>query len=458
MTQTSNFETILLEQKRYFESGKTWPVSFRKAQLRALLKQLKQHEEELCKAVFDDFGKSAIEIFMGDLAVVYQEIRWLLCNIDRLAKPKRCRTNLGNLPGKSRIIMQPIGTVLILGAWNYPYNLTLVPLVSAIGAGCTAVVKPSELPTHAMKILSKIISSTFPKEYIFLAEGGAEVASYLTQLKFDKIFFTGSTGVGKMVYQSAARNMVPVTLELGGKSPVIVSPSADLAKAAKRIVWGKFFNAGQTCVAPDYLLLHRSLKQTFLEYLVGEIKTRKYDQGAEQYVSIVTSKHLERLIALISSEKVYYGGGYDLASRYLEPTIMVDVEEDDPIMQEEIFGPILPIILYDHFDDVLKYIGRKEKPLAAYLFSQSKEERKAFLTKLNFGGGCINDVVMHLNNIHLPFGGVGASGIGEYHGEAGFLNFIHPKSVFVRSKYFEPTLKYPPYTKWKKRIIRWLLG
>lgn len=453
-----DFANILDLQRKFFNDGNTLPVSFRMRQLRILRDAVKKYETLLVDAVYKDFGKSEIETFIADLGAVYSEINWLLRHMKSLASPKKKRTNTANFHGKSIIISEPVGCVLIIGAWNYPYNLTLVPLVSALAAGCTAIIKPSELPVNSMKALSKMISETFESSFVFVAEGGVEETTQLLKLRFDKIFFTGSPRVGKIVYKAAAENLTPVTLELGGKSPAIVTPSADLIKAAKRIAWGKFFNAGQTCVAPDYVFVHSSVKSRFLHLLEKNVSNTGYRCGSEHYVSIINDRNFDRLVGLIPEDKVFYGGKYDKETRYIEPTILTDVSKDDKVMQEEIFGPILPILEYDEFEDVLTFISSRDRPLSAYLLSNSKKEKNLFLSRLHFGGGCINDTIMHLNNRHLPFGGIGNSGIGAYHGEYGFLCFSHQKSIFHRSNFFEPSVKYPPYSKWGKKILRYLLG
>ena len=343
------------------------------------------------------------------------------------------------------------------GAWNYPYQLSLSPVVAAIAAGNTCIVKPSEIAENTMKAMAKIINENFSQEFLFVAEGGVAETTEILKLKFDKIFFTGSPRVGQIVYEAAAQHLTPVTLELGGKSPAIVTGSADFEVAAKRIVWGKFLNAGQTCVAPDYILVDGKVKDSFLDSLKSYIQKYNYQPDSEHYTQIINDRNFERLINLIDRNKVYLGGSSIPEKRYIEPTILDNVTWDDAVMQEEIFGPILPVLTFKNFNDALSQIAAYEKPLSAYLFTDKSEEKEQFVSKISFGGGCINDVVMHLSNDHLPFGGVGNSGMGNYHGKYGFDAFSHKKAVLSRATWGEPDLKYPPYTEKKLEWIKKLL-
>ena len=378
-------------------------------------------------------------------------------NLNSLAKPKKVRTNLANQLGSSKIYPEPLGCTLVLGAWNYPYQLSLSPVVAALAAGNTCILKPSEIAENTMKAMAKIINENFPKDYFYVAEGGIEETTEILKLKFDKIFFTGSPKVGQIIYEAAAKHLTPVTLELGGKSPAIVTSSANFEVAAKRIVWGKFLNAGQTCVAPDYILVDEKVKDSFLDSLQSYIQKFNYHSESENYTQIINQRNFDRLVNLIDQEKVYFGGKTDAAKRYIEPTIMHDVTWNDKVMQEEIFGPILPVLTFKNFNEALLQIAAYEKPLSAYLFSDNSEEKEEFTSKISFGGGCINDVVMHLSNDYLPFGGVGNSGIGNYHGKYGFDAFSHQKAVLDRATWGEPDLKYPPYTDKKLNWIKKLL-
>ena len=452
-----NFEEILADQRTFFNSLKTRPLQFRKRNLEKLREVIRKNEDFLYEAVYKDFSKSKFDTYTTEISFVLKDIEYYLKNLNSLAKPKKVKTNLANQLGKSRIYTDPLGCTLVIGAWNYPYQLSLSPMIAALAAGNTCIVKPSEVAEHTMKAMAKIINENFPKEYLFVVEGGVEEITEILKLKFDKIFFTGSTKVGQIVYEAAAKNLTPVTLELGGKSPAIVTANADFEVAAKRIVWGKFLNAGQTCVAPDYILVDEKVKDSFLDTLKSFIQKFNYQPGAEHYTQIINQRNFERLIRFIDREKVYLGGNYDLQKKYIEPTVLHNINWDDNVMQDEIFGPILPVLTFKNFNEALLTICEKDKPLAAYLFTKNSEEKEQFKSKISFGGGCINDVVMHLSNDHLPFGGVGNSGIGNYHGKFGFETFSHQKSVLERVTWGEPDIKYPPYTEKKMNWIKKLL-
>lgn len=449
---------ILKKQRCYFRSLYTRDLAFRKDHLRNLKQLLQSNEAALHEAIHADFGKSAFDNYATELAIIYKDIDFYLKHLDRLAQPKKVRTNLANLPGSSYIISEPLGNTLIIGAWNYPYQLSLAPAVAAIAAGNTCIIKPSELPANTARLMAKLINSAFPAELIYVVEGGVEETTALLQERFDKIFFTGSPRVGRIVYEAAAKNLTPVTLELGGKSPVIVTKNAQIEIAAKRIVWGKFLNAGQTCIAPDYILVEKDVEEKLIQALIEKIKAFNYSEDASHYTKIINAHHTERLIGLIDPSKVAFGGQFNKELRYIEPTILRDVTREDAIMQEEIFGPILPIMSYTKLDEALLSIRLDEKPLAAYLFSDDQNEQALFMSNISFGGGCINDVVMHIANEYLPFGGVGQSGIGSYHGDQGFATFSHQKSVLKKATWGEPNLKYPPYSSsklgWIKRLLR----
>lgn len=452
-----NFEEILADQRTFFNSLKTRPLQFRKRNLEKLREVIRKNEDFLYEAVYKDFSKSKFDTYTTEISFVLKDIEYYLKNLNSLAKPKKVKTNLANQLGKSRIYTDPLGCTLVIGAWNYPYQLSLSPMIAALAAGNTCIVKPSEVAEHTMKAMAKIINENFPKEYLFVVEGGVEEITEILKLKFDKIFFTGSTKVGQIVYEAAAKNLTPVTLELGGKSPAIVTANADFEVAAKRIVWGKFLNAGQTCVAPDYILVDEKVKDSLLDALRAQIIKFDYQPGAEHYTQIINQRNFERLIRFIDREKVYLGGNYDLQKKYIEPTVLHNINWDDNVMQDEIFGPILPVLTFKNFNEALLTISEKDKPLAAYLFTKNPEEKEQFKSKISFGGGCINDVVMHLSNDHLPFGGVGNSGIGNYHGKFGFETFSHQKSVLERVTWGEPDIKYPPYTEKKMKWIKKLL-
>lgn len=452
-----DFATIFQSQKEFFNSHQTKNVAFRKETLLKLKNVLKANEERLYDAIYKDFRKGRFDTFLTELNLVYNEIDFFLKNLDTLSKPKKVKTSLSLQPGKSHIYYDPLGVTLIIGAWNYPYQLTLSPMVSAIAAGNTSIIKPSELPENTMHLLAELINNNFPMEYLYVAEGGIPETTELLNFCFDKIFFTGSPKVGKIVYEAAAKNLVPVTLELGGKSPAIVTETADLEVAAKRLVWGKFLNGGQTCIAPDYLFVQESVKPKLMKLMKEKLDEINYSENAEHYTSIINKRNFERVLNLIDESKIIYGGKYNAETLYMEPTILDRVSWEDAVMQEEIFGPVFPVISYTDYDEVLKKIIEGEKPLAAYLFTKNREEKDKLLHWVSFGGGCINDTLMHITSDYLPFGGVGNSGIGNYHGEFGFLTFSHQKSVVEKTNWGEPDWKYPPYTdkkmNWLKKVM-----
>lgn len=453
-----NIHHILHQQKIFFATHKTKNVSYRIQQLEKLKSVLQEHEEMLYEAIHQDFGKSRFDTFTTEISFILKDITYFLKNLKRLSKPRKVATNLANIPGRSRIYFEPLGNVLVIGAWNYPYQLSLSPMVAAIAAGNTCIIKPSEVAANNMVAMAKIINENFDPELLHVAQGGVEETTEILQLKFDKIFFTGSTRVGKIVYEAAAKHLTPIVLELGGKSPAIVTESADFQIAAKRIVWGKFLNGGQTCVAPDYVLVNEKIKDKFLEYLRSYNLKSNYRSDSEHYTRIINEKNFDRLIQLIDPEKIYTGGNHDRSQLFIEPTILHNISWDDKIMEEEIFGPILPVLTYLYFREALTEIQSREKPLAAYLFTNNEDEKKLFTSLVSFGGGCINDVIMHLSNPHLPFGGVGNSGMGHYHGKFSFETFSHQKAVLHRKWWGEPNLKYPPYSENKLKWIKRLLG
>ncbi|MGH1517412.1 aldehyde dehydrogenase [Chryseobacterium sp. JK1] len=450
-------ERIVQSQKDFFKTQQTKSLTFRKMYLEKLRNLIIDHENKLYEAIHKDFGKSKFDTLTTELSFVLHDIDYYLKNLKSLSKPRKVRTNLVNLPGKSRIYPEPLGCTLVIGAWNYPYQLSLSPLIAAIAAGNCCILKPSEIAGHTMKAMSEMINSHFPSDYVYVYEGGIDETTEILKLRFDKIFFTGSTKVGKIVYKAAAEHLTPVVLELGGKSPAIVTKDANLEVAARRIVWGKFLNAGQTCVAPDYLLVEETVQEQFLEMLRKYIQNFKYDQDSEQYTRIINQRNFHRLTQRIDTEKIYFGGNSNEEKLYIEPTILHHVDWQDSIMQEEIFGPILPVISFTNYNIALNAVLEHEKPLAAYLFTNNSEEKEAFTQKLSFGGGCINDTIMHLGNDNLPFGGVGHSGMGNYHGKYGFEAFSHLKPIHEKATWGEPNIKYPPYSEKKLNWIKKLM-
>ena len=457
MSKIMNYADILQQQKTFFNTHATKDLDFRKAQLQKLKKLVKSNEKLLYDAIYQDFGKSEFETFGTEISFVYKDIDYYLKNLKSFAKPKSVLTNIVNQMGSSKIVFEPLGNCLVIGAWNYPYQLTLTPVIAAIAAGNTCMIKPSELPENTMKAMAKLINENFDPQFLYVVEGGVEETTAILKLRFDKIFFTGSPRVGKIVYKAAAEHLTPVTLELGGKSPAFVTEKADLQIAARRIVWGKFINAGQTCVAPDYLYIAENIKEKFLKVLIQEIKKRNYTDNVDHYCKIINERNFDRLEKMIDREKVVFGGETNREKRYISPTVLDHVTWEDAVMQEEIFGPILPILTYKNLETAMQTVVEGEKPLSAYLFSNDAKEQKLFTEKLSFGGGCINDTLMHLSNDRLPFGGVGNSGIGHYHGKFGFEAFSHQKAILKKSNYLEPELKYPPYSDAKLNILKKLL-
>ncbi|MBR5854360.1 MAG: aldehyde dehydrogenase [Paludibacteraceae bacterium] len=436
--------TTRTKQHQYFRSGATLALPFRKQALRQLLKAMKQYESQLAEALWQDLHKSYEEAYLTELSIVYGEIRNHLRHLRKWAKPERKSSPLAILPASSRIIKEPLGNTLIIAPWNYPVQLLLNPLVGAISAGCTAMLKPSPYVPNVSRVLTEMIRATFSKEYIAIVEGNREVNQMLLAERWDLIFFTGSPSLGKMVMQAAAKHLTSVILELGGKSPCIIDKSANLEVAAKRVAWGKALNAGQTCIAPDYLMIHEDVKDRFLKLLVKEWKhlLTKDPQKAKHFVRIVNDKALDRLIGYLDNGTIYHGGKYDKAERYLSPTILTDIKENTPVMQEEIFGPIFPVLTFKHLDEVISFVNDREKPLALYYFGTND---KHILRHTSSGGTCINDVIMHIVNHKVPFGGVGNSGMGSYHGKDSFLAFSHRRSVIKTPTWVDMPFRYMPY-------------
>lgn len=452
------YTETLQNQRDYFKAQYTKPLSARQTTLRSFKQMLLENEAKLYAAVQADFGKSEHEAFLTEWAILIKDIDEALVSLKNWTKPQKVRTNLVNWPGKSFTVAEPYGQCLVIGAWNYPIQLSFAPVIAALAAGNTVILKPSELAANSAQCMADIVATYFSPKLFTVVQGGIAETSTLLETRFDKIFFTGSPAVGRIVYQAAAKHLTPVTLELGGKSPAILTPSANLSVAVKRLVWAKFLNAGQTCIAPDYIFIHDSIYEESIALFKSTIANNNYQLASKNYVQIINERHVERLERLIAKEKLAYGGKVDRNTRTIEPTLLRDVSLEDPVMQEEIFGPILPLIRYTHFEEVLSYIQDHEKPLSAYLFSNNQAEQNAWLEQLSFGGGCINDAIMHITNPNLPFGGVGQSGTGSYHGKAGFTTFSHLKSVFKKPNIFEVPLKYPPYTQtkmdWIKRLLK----
>lgn len=445
---------ILQKQKRYFRTGATLSLSFRLAQLARLKETIQAHEQTIIDTLAKELNKSPFEAYTTEIGIVYEEIHFITKRLARWMKPKRVPTPLTHFGSKSYVYPEPYGVSLIIAPWNYPFQLAISPLIGAIAAGNCAVVKPSEYTPAMSTLLKTIVAEAFPEEYITVVEGGADVSQQLLDLRFDHIFFTGSVPVGKIVMAAAAKHLTPVTLELGGKSPAIVDVSAHIDLAAKRIVWGKFLNAGQTCIAPDYVLVHEAIKQPLLEKMKRYIDELYGNRDA--YGRMVSKRHAERLVRFLNNGTIVHGGNYDIEQRWIAPTLLMDVTWDDDIMQEEIFGPILPILSFQTIEEAICTVQDHEKPLALYLFAEDERIQQQVLAQVSFGGGCINDTIMHIANPHLPFGGVGQSGIGAYHGKASFDAFSHYKSVVKQTTTFDIPLRYPNFPnalKWVRKLM-----
>ena len=436
-------------------------IDFRKQKLLQLLVSIQNHETEIVKALHDDFKKSEFETYLTEINFVLSELKLTIKNIQKWAKPQLVLPSFLNFPSTDYIYKEPFGKVLIISPWNYPFQLALCPAIAAIAAGNQVILKPSELTENTSKIISKIISETFDKNHVEVIEGGILETEKLLAQRWDYIFFTGSIAVGKIIAKAAAENLTPITLELGGKNPCIIDETANLKLAAKRIVWGKFLNAGQTCIAPDYLLVHESVKSRFVDYLKEEI-TLAYSENiekSEDYPRIINEKNWKRQLDLLEGEKIIFGGKSNPTDFYLEPTLVDEPKLESKLMEDEIFGPILPILSYNSENEIEKIISRYEKPLAFYVFSGNKKFIKKQLITNSFGGSCVNDTIVHFTNHRLPFGGVGHSGIGSYHGKRSFDTFSHHKAVVKKATWLDIPIRYAPYKgklKILKQIVKWL--
>lgn len=451
------YTDIVKAQRNFYHTGKTRSLGFRKRALVRLRMAILQNETMLSEALATDLNKSKVEAYLCEIGIILDEISFHLKNLHRWMRTRPVRPSIGQLPGNSFISPEPYGVTLIMAPWNYPINLCFAPLIGAISGGNTAILKPSEYAPATSKAIARIISEIFPAKYIAVVEGGREQNTALLEEDFDYIFFTGSPGVGKVVMKAAAKHLTPVTLELGGKSPVIVDETAKIRLAARRVAFGKVTNGGQTCVAPDYLLIHRSVKDMFVQEYKTALKSFFPKGDQSKMVTIVSENHYFRVKDLLSSGHILVGGAYDDERRFIEPTILDGVTLDSPIMKEEIFGPLLPIITYDKLEECIDIIRSFPKPLAFYLFTERNQTVKTLLHACSFGGGCINDTIMHLVNPRLPFGGVGASGMGSYHGKKSFETFSHYRSVYNQSTLIDNPLRYMPYTKLKLNLIRKVL-
>lgn len=439
----------LQAQRNYFLSGATRSYAFRKKQLELLKAAVLKYEQEIHEALYADLKKSAEESWVTETGFLISDINATLKGLRSWMQPERVPTNLLNLPSSSHILAEPLGVVLIIAPWNYPFQLMFAPLVGAIAAGNCAVLKPSEFAPHTDRVMQKIITELYAPEYILYVsgEGASLIPEMMNNFQFDHVFYTGSTAVGKLIYQMAARELVPVTLELGGKSPAVIEADANLRVAARRIAVTTFSNAGQMCVAPDYLLVHETVKEKFLQELIKATR-QFYSEQPEQsynYGKIINEKQFDRLARYLEKGKVIYGGRHNRSQLFIEPTLLEDVSLDDPIMKEEIFGPVLPVLTYSNREEALKIIQHNRNPLAFYIFTSSTQQEQWWLERVSFGGGCVNNASWHVTNHHLPFGGRGYSGTGAYHGKHSFDTFSHRKSVLKTPTWFDPNFKYPPF-------------
>lgn len=453
-------EESIKQQKEYFLTGKTKDYSFRKKQLLKLKTVIEENEEKILDALRKDLGKCSLEAYTSEIGFVLRDIEFTLKHLKKNMKSKKVKTDFINFPAKSIITPEPYGSVLIIGPWNYPFQLLFSPAVGAIAAGNTVVLKPSEISENTSDVIFKIISENFSTEHISVIEGGVSETQDLLNQRFDYIFFTGSTNVGKIIMKEASKNLIPVTLELGGKSPCIVDKTTDLEKTAERIVWGKFINAGQTCVAPDFILADRGIKDNLLSKIAEKIIEFYGDniKSNSDYARIISKNHFSRLKKMIKGD-VYFGGKSDESELYIEPVIIDNADWSHKAMEEEIFGPILPVLTYDDIESAVHKLQKMEKPLALYIFSKDKSFTDFILENVSSGGVCVNDTISHIVSHYLPFGGVGYSGMGSCHGEQSFKTFSHYRSIMKRSFWGDPKTKYPPYNmslERIKKIMKWL--
>lgn len=455
MVKKSDLEEIMKKQRAFFATGKTKDVNVRREYLKKLKKAIKDHEAEICDALEGDFGKSPFETYISEIGTVLVELGHIISHLKSWAKTKRGKTPLSHIPGKSRVYAEPYGTVLVIAPWNYPFNLAMVPVMGAISAGNTVFLKPSGNTPRTSKVLFNILTSVFPTEWVAVFQE-EEVKNFMLDLDYDYIFFTGGADVGRMVMEKASVHLTPLTLELGGKSPCVVMDDADFTIAARRVAWGKFFNCGQTCVAPDYLLITEKSKKPFFEAVRKEVKKLYGDnpKNSPDFARVINERHWVRIEKLLHKGQIVLGGDVDQKTRYISPTIIDGISPKDPIMQEEIFGPVLPVITISSVDEAINFINERPKPLALYLFTKKRKIVKRFVNETSYGGGCVNDTLLHFANGHIPFGGVGNSGMGSYHGKGNFDTFTHYKSVYHAMNIFDNPFRYAPYTKLAATIIK----
>ena len=456
--ERDELKRILEKQRAFFAAGATLDPDYRTEALYNLRRTILDCQGEIAAALKEDLGKSEMESYMCETGLLLSEIDWQIRHVDRLSKNSRRHTPLAQFAAKSYVHPQPLGNVLIMSPWNYPLLLSLEPAVDAIAAGNTVVIKPSAYSPATSRVVAEIVETALPEDYAAVVTGGREENAALLEEKWDKIFFTGSKAVGRTVLEKAAKHLTPCTLELGGKSPCIVDQDAKIELAARRIVFGKFLNCGQTCVAPDYVFVHKSVANEFVDAVLRQVKGQFGDYlENKDYGKIINEKHFDRIASLIDPEKTAYGGRLNKELLKIEPTVMTGVTPEDAVMQQEIFGPVLPILEYEYAQDVIDYIEANERPLALYLFTENQGLAKYFVDHVRYGGGCINDVIIHLANSSMGFGGVGESGMGAYHGKAGFECFTHPKSIVDKKTWIDLNMRYQPYKKSMQRLVKLFL-
>ena len=455
----SDIQAVVANQRAYFAKGETLDVSFRRGALKRLQAAIKANEEKICKALESDLGKSASEAYMCEVGLTLSELSYVLSHLNRWTRRRPVLTPLAQFHARSFTVHNPYGVVLIMSPWNYPFMLTLEPLIGALAAGNCCVVKPSAYAPATSAAIRDLLAECFPPEYVAVVEGGRAENQELLNQRFDYIFFTGGVTVGREVMRKAAEHLTPISLELGGKSPCIVDSTAKLDLAAKRLAFGKLLNCGQTCVAPDYLLIDRKVKDEFLACLKKHLTAMIGEDALDndKYVHMINRRHFNRVMGLIDQEKVVFGGRGAEDTLRIQPTIMDGVTAHDAVMQEEIFGPVLPVIVYDRIDEAISFINEREHPLALYLFSEDKATQNRFLQSVPFGGGCINDTIIHLATSRMGFGGVGHSGMGSYHGKKSFDTFSHEKSIVNKSTWMDLPVRYMPYHKRKDSLLRMFL-
>ena len=454
-----NIEQLLKKQRDFFNTGKTRDIRFRKAALLRLRQAIRRREQEISRALQADLGKAPFESYMTEVGLTLSELTYVLRHLDGWTREKKVPTPLAQFHGKSFTVPEPYGVVLVMAPWNYPFLLTMEPLIGALAAGNCCVLKPSEDAPRTSAVIASLLEEIYPKSYVTVVEGDRKISAALLEQRFDYIFFTGSVSVGKLVMEQAAKHLTPVTLELGGKSPCIVDETADLSLAARRIVFGKFLNSGQTCVAPDYVLVQRSVQEKFMQELCRQTKRQlgREPLANPHYPRMVNERHYDRVMHLLAGELAVIGGYGRRQTLQIAPTVLRDVSPEAPVMQEEIFGPVLPVLAFDRLEEALRFVKEREKPLALYLFTADRKTKAKILRQVPFGGGCVNDTVIHLATSAMGFGGVGNSGMGSYHGRDSFETFSHRKSIVDKSTWMDLPVRYQPYRWWKQALLRLFL-